>query len=118
MGTLRRGGSEDLSRAPIIRRRAATGLLDAAAQLLGGPFDEGRDMDEVTRRFPNLEIVERRPLRNWLRYILSGGVNFRTLAPGWSDPILRAVEAALSPLAHWLAIHHLIVLRKTRTGAR
>ena len=71
-----------------------------------------RDAREVARRFTDLEIVERRPLRNWLRYTLSGGVNFRTLAPGWADPVLGAVEWVLSPLARWLAIHQLIVLRR------
>jgi SAM-dependent methyltransferase len=71
-----------------------------------------RDAAEFARKHPALEIVERRPLTNWGRYLLSGGVNFRSLAPGWSDPVLRAGEAIVSPLARWLALHHLIVLRR------
>lgn len=71
-----------------------------------------RDRAEFERRYPELEIVERRPLTNWARYLLSGGVNFRSLAPGWADPALRAGEWAISPLARWLALHHITVIRR------
>ena len=71
-----------------------------------------RDARRFASRFPELRIVERRPLTNWLRYLLSGGLNFRTLAPVRSDPVLRGMETVLSPAARWLALHHLIVLRK------
>jgi ubiquinone/menaquinone biosynthesis C-methylase UbiE len=71
-----------------------------------------RDRDQFARRFRALEIVERRPLTNWPRYLLSGGINFRSLVPSWSEPVLRLVETAASPLGAWLALHHLIVLRR------
>lgn len=72
-----------------------------------------RDRAEFTRRYPGLELVEQRPLTNYPRYILSGGLNFRSLIPGWLGGVVRAAEGLASPLARWLALHHLIVLRRT-----
>ena len=71
-----------------------------------------RDAQKFVESYPELEVVERRPLSNWPRYLLSGGLNFRSLAPGWSNSALRGAEAAMSPLARWLALHHLIVIRR------
>lgn len=71
-----------------------------------------RDAALLAERHPGLEVVERRPLTNWIRYLASGGVNFRSLAPGWAGPVLGGVEAAAAPLARWLALHHVIVLRR------
>jgi SAM-dependent methyltransferase len=71
-----------------------------------------RDAAEMSRRHPGLEIVHQRPLTNWIGYLLSGGVNFRSLAPTWAAPVIHAAEFAAAPLAPWLALHHLIVLRR------
>lgn len=71
-----------------------------------------RDRAEFERSHPGLEIVERRVLRNYPRYLLSGGLNFRSLVPGFAGPAVRGVEWALSPLARVLGLHHVIVLRK------
>lgn len=71
-----------------------------------------RDRAEFERRHPGLEIVERRTLRNYPRYLLSGGLNFRSLVPGAAVPLLRAAEAAAAPLAGVLGLHQVIVLRK------
>lgn len=62
--------------------------------------------------FPELELVEMQPIRNYVRYLVSGGVNFRQLLPDASIPLLRAIETALSPMRGLLALHHVIVLRK------
>lgn len=71
-----------------------------------------RDALEFARRYPGLEIVERRPLTNYPRYLLSGGLNFRALVPAWTGPAIKMVETLGSPLAHVLALHHMIVLRR------
>ena len=81
--------------------------------LSGIIFDRDRRLFE--REFPELEIVLDRP-HTHLSYLLSGGVNFRQLAPDWADRLVRAAEWALSPLNRWLALQHTIVLRKRATG--
>jgi SAM-dependent methyltransferase len=71
-----------------------------------------RDRREFERRFPSLKIVHEEPCRNYLKYLLSGGLNFRQLVPYWASPLIRALQWALSPLDRWLALHHVVVLRK------
>lgn len=94
----------------------ASGPMTGANQALSYiVFD--RDRAEFARRFPGLEVVEQRPLTNYPRYILSGGLNFRALVPAWLGPLLRAGEWLVSPLARWLALHHLIVIRRRAVAA-
>lgn len=71
-----------------------------------------RDRARFEAEFPGLRIVEARPLTSALRYLLSGGLNFRQLVPGWSAGALRGLERALSPAARFWALHHVVVLRK------
>lgn len=72
-----------------------------------------RDRDLFALKYPELEIVLQEPLDNWLRYTLSGALNFRQLVPDWMDGPLQKLEAVLRPLRPLLAIHHVIVLRKS-----
>ena len=74
-----------------------------------------RDAREFSRRYPDLELVSQAPLTNYPRYVLSGGLNFRSLVPVGLAGAVRVTERVLAPLARWLALHHLIVLRK-RSG--
>jgi len=71
-----------------------------------------RDRERFVRELPGLELVQSFPLGNYVRYLLSGGLNFRQLAPTWSEPALRALERALRPAARVLALHHVVVLRR------
>jgi SAM-dependent methyltransferase len=71
-----------------------------------------RDAGEFARRYPDLELVAQAPLTNYPRYVLSGGLNFRSLVPAGIAGAVRIAEGAMAPLARWLALHHLIVLRK------
>jgi SAM-dependent methyltransferase len=71
-----------------------------------------REIDTFNRKFPNLELVTMEPIGNYLRYLISGGVNFRQLLPDLSIPALKLMESALWPLRHTLALHHIIVVRK------
>jgi SAM-dependent methyltransferase len=74
-----------------------------------------RDRQRFETRFPALEIVHEAPMRNWLRYLVSGGLNFRQLLPDRAAAMLRAIERGLAPTARLLALHHLIVLKKVST---
>ena len=71
-----------------------------------------RDRAKFDASFPALELVFMKPLANTLRYLFSGGLNFRQLCPDAVVPVLRLLDAGLSPLAHLLAVHHIVVLRR------
>lgn len=87
------------------------GVMAGANQALSYVVFE-RDRARFERTFPDLEIVEQRWLRNYPRYLLSGGLNFRQLMPTFSIPLLKAVEWLLVPIGSWTALHHCVVLRK------
>lgn len=90
---------------------AASGPMTGANQALSYIVFE-RDRDEFERRFPRLELVSQEPLDNYVRYLLSGGLNFRQLAPDAAIPLLKRVERALRPARRALALHQIIVLRR------
>jgi SAM-dependent methyltransferase len=60
----------------------------------------------------SLEIAYHGYSLNHLRYLFSGGLNFRQLLPSATDPLLRAVEAMCKPFARYITLHHVIVLRR------
>lgn len=72
-----------------------------------------RDRETFEERYGHaLEIVDQVYLRNALRYLLSGGINFRSLLPAWMDRPLQGVETVCAPVAkHW-SLHKCIILRK------
>jgi SAM-dependent methyltransferase len=72
-----------------------------------------RDRARFTQDFPTLEIVHQQFCDNYLQYLCSGGLNFRQLWPDWALPLLKLIEWLLTPLLPTLALHHIIVLRKT-----
>ena len=59
-----------------------------------------------------LEIVHRGYSLIAIRYLLSGGLDFRQLLPSASGPFLRMLEAIGSPLARYWSFHQAIVIRK------
>lgn len=71
-----------------------------------------RDRGRFEASFPSLRIVHDEPVGNYLRYLVSGGLNFRQLLPDAAAAPLRLVERVLSPLRHVLALHHVVVLKK------
>ena len=71
-----------------------------------------RDRARFETTYRGLEIVHQEPLKNYLRYLVSGGLNFRSLLPDASIPALRFLEACLVPMNRILALHHVVVLRK------
>lgn len=89
----------------------STGVMVGANQALSYIVFR-RDRARFEAEFPGLEIVNEAPLPNYLRYLLSGGINFRSLAPGACVPVFRAAEHLLKPFNRQLALHHVIVLKK------
>jgi SAM-dependent methyltransferase len=71
-----------------------------------------RDRLKFDENHPNLEVVLISPIGNYLRYILSGGINFIQLAPNFLIPTLKFLEKVLSPFNGVLALHYVIVIRK------
>ena len=71
-----------------------------------------RDRARLEARFPSLRLVYREPVGNYLRYLTSGGLNFRQLVPDFASDLLRAIEWVVSPCNRWLALHHVVVLKK------
>ena len=73
-----------------------------------------RDRAKFNELYPDLEIVFTGIQNNYLRYIFSGGLNFRKLIPDILDPLLRLFEAILKPLNSLFGIHYIIVLKRCR----
>lgn len=88
-----------------------TGAMSGANQALSYIVFE-RDTARFRHEFPQLEIVHQAPIPNHLRYLLSGGLNFRQLVPDVLDPVVRGLEFLASPFNRILALHHVLVLRR------
>lgn len=70
-----------------------------------------RDRKKFERENPKLRIIETISIRSGLRYLLTGGLNFRRISPKGVFPILAKLEKRLTVL-NLLAIHWLIVVEK------
>ena len=89
---------------------ATTGPLSGANIALPWiVFD--RDRDRFTREFPEWQIQTAEPFMP-LRYLLSGGVSLRSLAPGWSHGTFRALERVLRPWSSTFAMFAKIALMR------
>ena len=53
-----------------------------------------RDRKLLRDRFPALQVIETMPIMP-LRYLVSGGMSVRALAPAWTFPLLRFVDDLL-----------------------
>ena len=73
-----------------------------------------RDRAIFEREHPALQVAVREPLANYVRYLASGGLNFRQLVPDAAIAPLRWLERFASPFAAWLALHHIVVLKRRR----
>jgi hypothetical protein len=51
---------------------------------------------------------------NYLKYLLSGGLNFRQLLPNAFVPALSFIERLLLPFGRLLALHHVVVIKKVK----
>ncbi len=70
-----------------------------------------RDRARFTAEFPAWKIRQMTPCLPF-RYLLSGGVSLRSLAPGWTFPAWRRVERLLQPWVGRLGMFAQIVLEK------
>ena len=70
-----------------------------------------RDRGQFEREFPQWRVETVKPFMP-LRYLVSGGVSMRSLMPGWSTPLWRLAEAALSPTRDRTAMFVHVVLRR------
>lgn len=88
------------------------GAMSGANQALAHIVFE-RDREIFRERYgAMLELVDMMYMLNGLRYLLSGGVNFRPLVPAFMDKPLQTVEKFCKPFARYWTLHKLIVLRK------
>jgi SAM-dependent methyltransferase len=89
----------------------ATGPMNGANQALSYIVFI-RDKNQFDQRFPGLELVHQELAGNYLKYLLSGGLNFRQLCPDGMSPLVDFMQWCLRPFNRWLALHHTIVVRK------
>ena len=75
-----------------------------------------RDIARFNAEHPGLRVVHRDVLGNWVRYLMSGGLNFRSLAPAGATGVLRIAERLLSPARGMLGLHRVIVIKKAVAG--
>jgi SAM-dependent methyltransferase len=71
-----------------------------------------RDLKVFNEQNPTLEIISQKPLNNYLRYLISGGLNFKALLPNFMTPVIRFIEFILIPINHLFALHQVIIIRK------
>lgn len=71
-----------------------------------------RDRTVFERNHPRLKIVHQERCRNHLKYLLSGGLNFRQLVPDWMAPVVNLVQKVSLSLNRWTSLHHIVVIRK------
>ncbi|MBF0123692.1 MAG: hypothetical protein HQL21_09895 [Candidatus Omnitrophica bacterium] len=62
--------------------------------------------------FPEL-LIKKIRLFAPIRYILSGGLTYRQLVPGFMYPFIKFIEVCLTPAYRWCAYFQTIVLEKT-----
>jgi SAM-dependent methyltransferase len=70
-----------------------------------------RDRKRYDSMNPNLKIVKNFPVSSGLRYLLTGGLNFRRISPRWLFPLIKKCEGNRF-LATSFAIHWIVVLEK------
>ncbi|HEY0030656.1 MAG TPA: class I SAM-dependent methyltransferase [Bacteroidia bacterium] len=75
-----------------------------------------RDKKKFEAKYPDLEIVVQKPLNNYMRYILCGGLNFRQILPSFFSPVIKFFEFLFIPFNTLFALHHIIVIRKKSTS--
>ena len=98
--------------APGWRTAEIGGPLSGANQAMAHIVFQ-RDLAHFQNKYrAQLEIVHRGYELNALRYLLSGGLNFRQLVPSFMAYPLLLVEKVASPLARYWSLHQIIVIRK------
>ncbi len=90
---------------------ASTGrMLDSNQALSWIVFE--RDFHRFRQMYPGLAL-EQRSFLPWFSYLLSGGVNLRSLVPAPLHGVAVRMDGALRPLDPLFAIHWHLTIRKT-----
>lgn len=98
--------------APGWRTADIAGPLSGANQAMAHIVFK-RDLKQFEALYGDkLEILYRGYELNALRYLLSGGLNFRQILPSFMAKPLSWVETLFSPLARYRSLHQVIVIRK------
>ncbi|QDC96503.1 class I SAM-dependent methyltransferase [Candidatus Methylopumilus universalis] len=72
-----------------------------------------RDLSAFKKEYGDkLEIVYKGFTSNALRYLLSGGLNYRQLVPSFLEPVLYFIEKLMSPIIRFWSLHQIIVIRR------
>lgn len=71
-----------------------------------------RDKNDFEQKHPKLKMVRQELCGNYMKYLISGGLNFRQLLPNWTTPLIGCLQFFLAPLNRWMALHHIVVIRK------
>jgi SAM-dependent methyltransferase len=85
----------------------------------GGPLSEAngalpwmafmRDRQQFDREFSSLHVASIRPIMPF-RYLVSGGIAMRDLAPAWSIPLWKLFEQGLQPVGDRLAMFAMVTV--------
>jgi SAM-dependent methyltransferase len=71
-----------------------------------------RDRELFEKEFPMWELRTATPIMPF-RYLVSGGVSLRSLAPGWSFGAWRALEKVMTPwMRHWGMFAQIVLDRR------
>lgn len=70
-----------------------------------------RDREKFNHLFPMFSI-SKPTLLPWFSYLLSGGVNLRSMVPGFLVPIYKILDVLLRPVDRFFAIHWHLTIRK------
>lgn len=71
-----------------------------------------RDRKRYETLFPDLKLVASGVMPNYMRYVLTGGLNFPQLLPTFIFPVLKGVETVASPASRMIGLHQWFVIRK------
>ncbi len=73
-----------------------------------------REREKFYKEFPKLEILHTSVFNNYLRFLFSGGLNFRKLLPDFLIGFVKFLELIMSPLKKILGIHYIIVIKRIK----
>lgn len=71
-----------------------------------------RDKAIFEEKHPSLSIVHQEICPNYLKYILSGGLNFRQMCPNWMIGAINLLQFIISPFNRFMSLHHVVVILK------
>ena len=73
-----------------------------------------RDKVKFYKAFPRLKIVHTSVFNNYLRFLISGGLNFKSLLPDFFIIPIKILEKILIPFKKIFGIHYLIVIKRIK----